>query len=197
VKGNGSHLETSERVQEARQSIQRQMSRLAMDAQEWRAAATYSEVSAALSTHPEIQAALAQIADYYRNLATRTEQAYQQYVERCALNASETRHLANEKSVRIQSATKLRHRVRHHVRGAIENGGDLTTFPLELERKELLALLSYMALGSNFCAIATGEGGFLSPDEVSMHMMNVNTNAAKRFAAKLQLLFDAGGQKDE
>ncbi|MGA7863306.1 MAG: hypothetical protein WCA23_04815, partial [Stellaceae bacterium] len=37
------------------------------------------------------------------------------------------------------------------------------TVHLELDREELLALLSYIALGLNFSAAYSGEGGFLSP----------------------------------
>ena len=41
--------------------------------------------------------------------------------------------------------------------------GARITIHLELDREELLALLSYIALGLNFSAAYSGEGGFLPP----------------------------------
>ena len=63
--------------------------------------------------------------------------------------------------------------------------GARITIHLELDREELLALLSYIALGLNFSAAYSGEGGFLSPHEIGLHLSYINTDGATRLTAKL------------
>ena len=52
-------------------------------------------------------------------------------------------------------------------------------------REELLALLSYIALGLNFSAVYSGEGGFLSPHEIGLHLGSINADGATRLTTKL------------
>ena len=63
--------------------------------------------------------------------------------------------------------------------------GARITIHLELDREELLALLSYIALGLNFSAAYSGEGAFLSPHEIILHLGYINADGATRLTAKL------------
>jgi hypothetical protein len=63
--------------------------------------------------------------------------------------------------------------------------GARITVHLELDREELLALLSYIALGLNFSAAYSGEGGFLSRHEIGLHLSYINADGAARLTAKL------------
>src|SRR3954453_3251985 len=63
--------------------------------------------------------------------------------------------------------------------------GARITVHLELDREELLALLSYIALGLNFSAAYSGEGGFLSPHEIDLHLSYINADGVARLTAKL------------
>jgi hypothetical protein len=65
------------------------------------------------------------------------------------------------------------------------DGGDAITVHLELDGEELLALLSYIALGLNFSATYSGEGGFLSPHEIGLHLGYINADGAARLTMKL------------
>jgi len=56
---------------------------------------------------------------------------------------------------------------------------------LDLDRDEVLALLSYIAIGLHILAIAGGNGGSLSPDEFNSHLGNINADAADRLTQKL------------
>jgi len=56
---------------------------------------------------------------------------------------------------------------------------------LELDREELLALLSYIALGLNFSAVYSGEGGFLWPHEIGLNLGSSNADGARRLTTKL------------
>jgi len=46
-------------------------------------------------------------------------------------------------------------------------------------------LLSYIALGLNFSAICSGQGNFLSPDEIAVHAARINAEGADQLVAKL------------
>jgi hypothetical protein len=56
---------------------------------------------------------------------------------------------------------------------------------LNLDRDEVLALLSYIAIGLHVLAIARGDGGSLSPDEFNSHLGYINADAADRLTQKL------------
>ena len=58
-------------------------------------------------------------------------------------------------------------------------------FSLDLDREEVLALLSYIAIGLHILAIAGGNGGSLSPDELNSHLNNINADGADRLTQKL------------
>ena len=58
-------------------------------------------------------------------------------------------------------------------------------FRLDLDRDEVLALLSYIAIGLHILAIAGGNGGSLSPDELNSHLNNINADGADRLTQKL------------
>ena len=58
-------------------------------------------------------------------------------------------------------------------------------FNLNLDREEVLALLSYIAIGLHVLAIAGGNGGSLSPDELNSHLDNINADGADRLTQKL------------
>jgi hypothetical protein len=51
-----------------------------------------------------------------------------------------------------------------------------------------------MTLGANFCTIASGEGGFVSTDEINMHLAHVNSEGAERLRAKVQMAMRAVGE---
>jgi len=75
---------------------------------------------------------------------------------------------------------------RHRIRGNYcVNRLPKNPIHLELDREELLALLSYIALGLNFSAAYSGEGGFLSPHEIGLHLSYINADGAARLTAKL------------
>ena len=79
----------SEVVQKARASVRRQMTGLAVQAMECRAAATDAIVSAALTSDPKLQAAYEKIAQRYEQLAAISEAAYDQYVMRSGIRPGE------------------------------------------------------------------------------------------------------------
>jgi hypothetical protein len=54
-----------------------------------------------------------------------------------------------------------------------------------VDREELLALLSYMAIGLNYSAQCSREGAFLSTDEITMHLKFINSPGAERLQAKV------------
>jgi hypothetical protein len=65
------------------------------------------------------------------------------------------------------------------------DGGGPVSFKLDLDRDELLALLSYMTIGLNYSAICSGEGSFLSPNEIALHLTFINSQGAERLQAKV------------
>lgn len=56
---------------------------------------------------------------------------------------------------------------------------------LDLDREELLALLSYVAVGLHVLAIASGGEGSLSPHELSVYLSNIDADGAVRLTLKL------------
>ena len=58
-------------------------------------------------------------------------------------------------------------------------------FTSNLTARNCFALLSYIALGLNFSAAYSGEGGFLSPHEIGLHLSYINADGAARLTAKL------------
>ena len=62
---------------------------------------------------------------------------------------------------------------------------EICNISLDLDREEILALLSYIAIGLHVLAIAGGNGGSLSPDELSTHLDYINADGADRLTQKL------------
>lgn len=69
--------------------------------------------------------------------------------------------------------------------GNLSDAGPRITVHLELDGEELLALLSYIAVGLNFSAAYSGKGRFLSPHEIGLHLGYINADGAARLTAKL------------
>jgi hypothetical protein len=66
----------------ARALIQRQLASLPLQVQEYRAAATYANVSAALSRHPEVQQAYLRVSEAYGKLAAFADETYRRCISR-------------------------------------------------------------------------------------------------------------------
>jgi hypothetical protein len=84
VRANNTTLrdQVLEAVQKANEAVHGQMTRLAAQAEKWRAAATYFNVCAALISFPEIQVNYLRVAEKYEGLAARADQAYWRYVSK-------------------------------------------------------------------------------------------------------------------
>jgi hypothetical protein len=74
----------------ARALIQRQLASLPLYVQEYRAAATYATVSAALTDHPEVQQAYLRISEAYGKLAAFADETYRRCISRLETSQEES-----------------------------------------------------------------------------------------------------------
>jgi hypothetical protein len=66
-----------------------------------------------------------------------------------------------------------------------------TSFKLDLDREELLALLSYMTIGLNYAAFCSGERAFLSATEIDLHLKLTNSQRVEGLQAKVSIAVEA------
>jgi hypothetical protein len=72
----------AERARKLRAAFDRQITALAADAENWRAAATLSHVDASLTTYPEIRSALLRIGEIYDSIADAAMENYERLIRK-------------------------------------------------------------------------------------------------------------------